>query len=209
VFAAAAQTRRQRAKAHRQFLLGAGGDVFRLLAYPHPPHQRLHMPAADLAPLQSQQAAQHTRTGEGKLQVEAVKDEMVTRLSNRLVGHPSAKDWHDPVKHIQFRMEQMDRYHFCSMWSRPTICFFQIQGMSKTSCHFRPDKRSSLPYRITWRCCSAAVACHLAGVADRCPPKACVKAFRAEGILKRLKIQGLARPVSITSHRREIHVSTA
>ena len=33
VFAAAAQTRRQRAKAHRQFLLGAGGDVFRLLAY--------------------------------------------------------------------------------------------------------------------------------------------------------------------------------
>jgi hypothetical protein len=57
-----------------------------------------------LHPLQSQQAAQHTRTGEGKLQVEAVKDEMVTRLSNRLVGHPSAKDWHDPVKHIQFRM---------------------------------------------------------------------------------------------------------
>jgi hypothetical protein len=36
--------------------------------------------------------------------VEAVKDEMVTRLSNRLVGHPSAKDWHDPMKHIQFRM---------------------------------------------------------------------------------------------------------
>jgi hypothetical protein len=32
-------------------------------------HQRLHMPAADLVPLQSQQASQHPRTGEGILQV--------------------------------------------------------------------------------------------------------------------------------------------
>jgi hypothetical protein len=37
--------------------------------YPHPPHQRFHMPAADLAPLGSQQASQHSRAGEGKLQV--------------------------------------------------------------------------------------------------------------------------------------------
>src|SRR3954454_4701724 len=41
--------------------------------YPHPPHQRLHMPAADLAPLQSQQASQHTRTGEGELQVQPIQ----------------------------------------------------------------------------------------------------------------------------------------
>jgi len=33
--------------------------------YPHPPHQHLHMPAADLAPLGSQQASQHPRAGEG------------------------------------------------------------------------------------------------------------------------------------------------
>src|SRR6266576_1725131 len=37
------------------------------------PHQRLHMPAADLAPLQSQQPSQHTRTGEGILQVQPVE----------------------------------------------------------------------------------------------------------------------------------------
>ena len=49
------------------------------------------------------------------------------------------------MNHTQFRMEQMDRYHFCSMWSRPTICFFQLQGMSKTSCHFRPDKKIFTP----------------------------------------------------------------
>jgi hypothetical protein len=41
---------------------GARAAIERL--YPHPPHQRLQMPAADLAPLQSQQASQHTRTGE-------------------------------------------------------------------------------------------------------------------------------------------------
>jgi len=31
------------------------------------------MPAADLAPLQSQQASQHTRTGEGILQVQPIE----------------------------------------------------------------------------------------------------------------------------------------
>src|SRR5712672_848024 len=41
--------------------------------YLHPPHQRLHMPAADLAPLQSQQASQHTRTGEGILQMQPIE----------------------------------------------------------------------------------------------------------------------------------------
>jgi len=41
--------------------------------YPHPPHQRLHMPAADLAPLGSQQASQHTRTGEGELKVQPIQ----------------------------------------------------------------------------------------------------------------------------------------
>ena len=41
--------------------------------YPHPPHQRLHMPAADLAPLGSQQTSQHPRAGEGVLQMQPVE----------------------------------------------------------------------------------------------------------------------------------------
>src|SRR6202158_293131 len=32
--------------------------------YPHPLHQRLHVTTADLAPLGSQQASQHSRAGE-------------------------------------------------------------------------------------------------------------------------------------------------
>src|SRR2546430_13722458 len=63
--------------------LGFGGArtaIERL--YPHPPHQRLHMPAADLAPLQSQQASQHTRTGEGILQVQPIADRKSTRLNS-------------------------------------------------------------------------------------------------------------------------------
>lgn len=54
--------------------LGLGGArtaVQRL--YPHPPHQRFDVPTADLAPLGSQQASQHTRTGERKLQMQPVK----------------------------------------------------------------------------------------------------------------------------------------
>ena len=31
------------------------------------------MPAADLAPLQSQQTSQHTRTGEGELQMQPIE----------------------------------------------------------------------------------------------------------------------------------------
>ena len=50
---------------------GARTAIERL--YPHPLHERLHMPAADLAPLQSQQASQHTRTGEGVLQVQPIE----------------------------------------------------------------------------------------------------------------------------------------
>src|SRR5208283_5371237 len=41
--------------------------------YPHPLHQRLHVPASDLAPLGHQQAAQHPRAGEGKLQMQPVE----------------------------------------------------------------------------------------------------------------------------------------
>ena len=41
--------------------------------YPHPPHQRFDMPTADLAPLGSQQASQHPRTGEGELQMQPVE----------------------------------------------------------------------------------------------------------------------------------------
>src|SRR5881396_1431746 len=55
-----------------RFGLGGARTAIERL-YPHPPHQRLHMPAADLAPLQSQQASQHTRTGEGELQVQPIQ----------------------------------------------------------------------------------------------------------------------------------------
>ena len=54
--------------------LGLGGArtaIERL--YPHPLHQRLHVPAADLAPLGHQQASQHPRAGEGKLQMQPVE----------------------------------------------------------------------------------------------------------------------------------------
>jgi hypothetical protein len=54
--------------------LGLGGArtaIERL--YPHPPHQRFDMPAADLAPLGSQQASQHPRTGERELQMQPVQ----------------------------------------------------------------------------------------------------------------------------------------
>jgi hypothetical protein len=50
---------------------GARTAVERL--YPHPPHQCFDMPAADLAPLGSQQASQHPRTGEGELQMQLVE----------------------------------------------------------------------------------------------------------------------------------------
>src|SRR5258708_12862031 len=55
-----------------RFRLGAARAAIER-SYPHPPTQRLHVPAADLAPLQSQQASQHTRTGEGELQVRPIQ----------------------------------------------------------------------------------------------------------------------------------------
>jgi hypothetical protein len=54
--------------------LGLGGArtaVDRL--YPHPPHQRFDMPAADLAPFGSQQTSQHPRTREGEFQMQLVE----------------------------------------------------------------------------------------------------------------------------------------
>ena len=52
-------------------LRGAGTAIERL--YPHPPHQRLHVTTADLAPLGRQQASQHPRAGERELQVQSVE----------------------------------------------------------------------------------------------------------------------------------------
>src|SRR5258705_670095 len=54
--------------------LGLGGAwtaIERL--YPHPPHQRFDIPAADLAPLGSQQASQDTRTREGEFKVQPIQ----------------------------------------------------------------------------------------------------------------------------------------
>src|SRR5674476_640463 len=50
---------------------GARTTIERL--YPHPPHERFDMPAADLAPLGSQQASQHSRTGERELQMQPIE----------------------------------------------------------------------------------------------------------------------------------------
>jgi hypothetical protein len=41
--------------------------------HPHPPHQRLHMTTADLAPLECQQASQHATPGERELQMQPVE----------------------------------------------------------------------------------------------------------------------------------------
>src|SRR5260370_805521 len=77
--------------------LGLGGArtaVQRL--YPHPPHQRLYMPSAGLAPLGSEQASQHPRTGERKLQmhpVEPLHDREVGRRHRaRQIIHAAAAD---------------------------------------------------------------------------------------------------------------------
>ena len=51
--------------------LGRAGPAIERL-YPHPLHQRRHMPAADLAPLGSQQVAQQPTSGEGELQMQLV-----------------------------------------------------------------------------------------------------------------------------------------
>src|SRR6202163_2665270 len=75
-------------------LRGARTAIERL--YPHPLHERLHMPAADLAPLQSQQASQHPRAGEGKLQVQPIEtlhDREVDRGHwTRQIVHAAAAD---------------------------------------------------------------------------------------------------------------------
>ncbi len=73
--------------------LGLGGGrpaVERL--YPQPPHERFDMPAADLAPLGSQQVSQHSRTGERKLQMQPVEplhdcEIGVRQLGISLEGH--------------------------------------------------------------------------------------------------------------------------
>lgn len=73
---------------------GARTAIERL--YPHPPHQRFDMPAADLAPLGSQQPSQHSRTGEGKLQMQPVETphdrEIGVRHRPRRVVHAAAAD---------------------------------------------------------------------------------------------------------------------
>src|SRR5208337_4511346 len=52
------------------WLRGARAAIERL--YPHPPHQRLHVTAADLAPLGRQKASQHPCADERELQMQSV-----------------------------------------------------------------------------------------------------------------------------------------
>jgi len=51
--------------------------------YPHPLHQRLHVTTAASAPLGSQQASQHPRTGEGELQMQPVETPHDREVSRR------------------------------------------------------------------------------------------------------------------------------
>ena len=66
---------------------------------PHPPHQRLHMTPADLAPIGSQQTAQHPRPCEGELHVQPVdllhESEIGRRHRARQVIHRAARDADD------------------------------------------------------------------------------------------------------------------
>src|SRR5262249_61964772 len=50
---------------------------------PHALHQRLHVTAADLAPLGDQQALQHPRTGERKLQMQSVETSHHRKVARR------------------------------------------------------------------------------------------------------------------------------
>src|SRR5262249_15576250 len=72
----------------------SGSAIDRL--YPHPLHERLHMPPADLAPLGGQQVAQHTRPRVGTLQVQFVQPaherKIARRHPNRLVLDPAPVD---------------------------------------------------------------------------------------------------------------------
>jgi hypothetical protein len=73
---------------------GARTAIERL--YPHPPHERFDMPAADLAPIGSQQASQHPRTGERELQMQPIEmphdREIGVRHRARLVIDAAAAD---------------------------------------------------------------------------------------------------------------------
>src|SRR5215471_16966804 len=62
-------------------LRGARTAIERL--YPHALHQRLHVTAADLAPLGDQQALQHPRTGERKLQMQSVETSHHRKVARR------------------------------------------------------------------------------------------------------------------------------
>ena len=66
---------------------------------PHPLHQRLHMPTADLAPIGSQKTAQHPRACEGELHVQPVdllhESKIGRRYRTRQVIHRAARDTDD------------------------------------------------------------------------------------------------------------------
>jgi hypothetical protein len=67
--------------------------------YPHPPHQRLHVTTADLAPLGSQHASQHPRSRKGELQMQSVETshdrEVGFRHRARQVVHTATADAQD------------------------------------------------------------------------------------------------------------------
>jgi hypothetical protein len=58
--------------------------------YPHPLHQRLHVTPADLAPLGRQQASQHSRAGEGQLQMQPVETPHRRRATPDAAGRDAA-----------------------------------------------------------------------------------------------------------------------
>ena len=56
--------------------------------YPHPPHQRFDMTTADLAPIGRQQALQHPRAGERKLQMQPVETPHHLQVGRRYRTRP-------------------------------------------------------------------------------------------------------------------------
>ena len=116
--------------------LGLGGArtaVERL--YPHPPHQRFDMPAADLAPLGSQQASQHSRTGERKLQMQPVEPSH----DREVVGR------HRPRQIIDAAAADVQSFRLSGDWQI-------VRTVNHRFALSRPALLSAPSKKLSWRC---------------------------------------------------------
>ena len=112
--------------------LGLGGAwtaIERL--HPHPPHQRLDMTASDLAPPQSQQAAQHTRTCEGVLQVQPIE-----------LLHDIEVGWRHRARHI-INAAPADLQNLCLLGDRQVVVTVDHRfALSNPALVSAPSKKS-------------------------------------------------------------------